>query len=412
MNKPVVDHHVSRQSVSFQPRHESYRLMGLLFSLLLLLIPVQPSVAQPAGDNQAILYMAYEDTAAGLVLIVSPDGYRAIPFGSDWFGSDSSGRYQREQMIASEDGRWLAISVRDTLDDVILWVPIIALDEGGGNTLFPLPITRAVKLGSFSPDGRYLALAVVGQQSLDTPLVGGLMIFDITSSPESDEQAKWWLPLEPRDGQVMWAEIGDWTSQGVQFLPTCYDCADPAAGEYALWNPFTETISPDTGAYFVPDVTVLESTGEALRLQVDEAFPRNPGATGANVIRYLTAVTPDAAVTTLYADPRGIAWAHWVLDGQAVLAQPAGVHDAWVLIYRDGRTTVYPYGLGTRFVVGSTDGWFVESGNADGYTDITHFRLDGSDYLVSADGGAAVIRPPRLGRNLPHPPPPFPPVVP
>ncbi|MBL8152669.1 MAG: hypothetical protein JNM70_00680 [Anaerolineae bacterium] len=376
-------------------------LLALLFSLLLL-IPFQPAVAQPAGDNEAILYMAYEGSAAGLVLIVSPDGYRAIPMG----------RYQREQMIASEDGRWLAISVRDTVDDVILWVPIIALDDSGGNTLFPLPITRAVKLGSFSPDGRYLALAVVGQQSLDAPLMGGLMVFDIFSSPESDEQAKWWLPLEPRQGQVMWAEIGDWIAQGVQFLPTCYQCDDPSAGEFALWNPFTEAITPGAGAYFLPDVTVLESTGEALRLEVDAAFPLDPGATGANVIRYLPAVRPDAAVMTLYADPRGIAWAQWVLDGQAVLAQPAGVFDAWVLIYRDGRVVEYPHGLGIRFVVGSTGGWFVESGNADGYTDITHIRPDGSDYLVSADGGAAVIRPPHLGRNLPDPPLPFPPVAP
>jgi hypothetical protein len=399
------------QPVSVHSWHKAHRLMFLLFSLLLL-TAIQPTSAQSA-DDEAILYMAYEDTAEGVVLMVSPDGYRAVEIGADWLGSGSSGRYQREQMVASDDGRWLAISVRDTIDDVILWVPIIELNTSGGNTLFPLQITRAVKLGSFSPDGRYLALSVVGQESPDTPLIGGVMVFDVISSAESDEQTKWWLPLEPQNGQIMWAEIGDWNSEGVQFLPTCYQCDDPPEGEFALWNPFTEAITTETGVHFAPDLTVLESTGEALRLEYDQEFPIAPNATGANVIRYLPTVTANAAsVTTLYTDPRGIEWAQWVLDGQAVLAQPAGVNDAWVLIYRDGQVVTYPVSLGIRFVVGSTEGWFVESGNADGYTDITHIRPDGSDYLVSASGGSTVIRPPYLGRNLPDPPPSFTPVAP
>ncbi len=365
--------------------------------------------AQGVEDNQAIVYMAYEGTAEGSILIVSPEGYRDKVIGRDWFGSDSSGRYQREEMSASDDGRSLAISVRDTVDDVILWVPIINLDEpGSGNTLYPLYTTQAVRLGGFSPDGRYLALAVVGQESADAPLTGGMMVFDITSSQEFDEYGKWWLPLEPRDGQIMWAEIGDWTAEGVQFLPTCYDCGEHTAGEYLLWNPFAETITPETGAYFVPDVIRLKATGEALRLDSDEDFPRNPGVTGPNVVRYLPTVTPDpAAMTTIYADPRGIGLAQWVLDGQAALVQPANVNDQWLLIYRDGRVVEYPYMRGIYFVVGSTDGWFVQGGNADGYTDLNHIRLDRSDYLVSAAGWATVIRPPRLGTSLPNPPPTF-----
>jgi hypothetical protein len=388
--------------------------MFFLFSLMLL-IPFQPALAQPGGEGEAILYMAYEDTAEGVVLIVSPNDYHAVEIGRDWFGSGAYGRYQREQMLASEDGRWLAISVRDTVEDVILWVTIIALDQGGerGITLFPLQVTRAVKLGSFSPDGRYLALAVVGQESPDAPLTGGVMVFDTESDPEWDEQATRWLPLEPRDSALMWAEIGAWAAEGVQFLPTCYDCADSPAGEYALWDPFTETVTPATGVYYVPDVIALDATGEALRLEVDTDFPRSPGMSGANVIRYLPAVTPDAAdMTTLYADSRGIAWAAWVLDGSAVLAQPADVYDSWVLIYRDGRAVEVPHALGIRFVVGSTEGWFVEAGNADGYTDILHVRLDGSEYLVSSSGGAIVVRSPALGTSLPIPPPPFPPVTP
>lgn len=394
------------------------RLLILLFCLVLIL-PVwrtlaQSDDAQPAGADAAILYMAYEGTAEGLVLIVWPGGYRVVEIGRDFFGSDSSGRYQREQMIASDDGRWLAISVRDTVEDAILWVPIIALDGGSGSTLFPLPITRAVKLGSFSPDGRYLALAVVGQESPDAALVGGVMVFDLTSSSEFDAPATWWLPLEPRDGQVMWAEIGAWTAQGVHVLPTCYACDERSAGEYLLWEPFTDSLTSRTGVYFRPDVTVLAATGEALWLDDDPDFPRSPGVTAPNVIRYLPTVTPDSAgMTTLYADPRGIAWAQWVLDGQAVLAQPAEVYDAWVLIYRDGRVVAFPHALGIRFVVGSTEGWLAETGNADGYTDILAFRPDGSTTTpVSASGGAIVIRPPHLGMRLPDPPPPFVPAVP
>lgn len=382
-------------------------LVFLLVSLLL--TPLQRVIAQPAEDDEAILYMSYESGAAGTLLIVSPEGYRVVALEND--GTDSS-RYLREQMVASEDGRWLAISVRDTVDDVILWVPILALDDEGGNSFVPLPITRAVRLGSFSPDGRYLALAVVGQEGEDAPLTGGVMVFDVTGDPEGDEQIKWWLPLEPRQGQVMWAEIGDWTPDGIQFLPACYDCDDAPTGEYALWNPFADIVTPQTGVFYASGLTVIESTGEALRLDYDEGFPRDSGVTAANVIRYVPTISSDtAAMTTIYADPRGIDWTQWVLDGQAVLAQTAGVNDAWVLIYRDGRVVDYPHALGVRFIVGSTEGWFVESGNADGYTDITHIRLDGSDYLVSAGGGATVIRPPHLGSDLTDPPP-FPPVAP
>jgi hypothetical protein len=385
------------------------RHLFLLF-ILLLLTPILSASAQVAADDEAILYMAYESGAAGTLLIVSPNDYRVVDLEAD--GAGSSSRYLREEMIASDEGRWLAISVRDTVDDVILWVPILALDNVGGNSLYPLRITRAVRLGGFSAEGRYLALAAVGQESAEAPLTGGVMVFDVEGDPEGDAQIKWWLPLEPREGQVMWAEIGEWTPEGVQFLPTCYDCDDPPAGEYALWDPFAGTVTPETGVAYVPDLTVLDATGEALRLEYDERFPRNPGVEEANVIRYLPTTAPDAATTTLYADPRGIAWAHWVLDGQAVLAQPTGVNDAWVLIYRDGRVVEHPHALGVRFVVGSTEGWFVEAGNADGYTDINHVRLAGSDYVVSAAGGATVIRPPRLGSDLPQPPPPFPPVVP
>jgi hypothetical protein len=204
----------------------------------------------------------------------------------------------------------------------------------------------------------------------------------------------------------MWAEIGDWTADGIQFLPTCYDCDAAPVGEYALWDPFAGTVTPETGVSYAPGEIALEATGEALLLDSDERFARNPGVTAANVIRYLP------TTSTLYADARGIEWAQWVLDGQAVLAQPTGVGDAWVLIYRDGRVVDFPHPLGVRFVVGSTEGWFAEVGNADGYTDIMHIRLEGSDYLVSAGGGATVIRPPRLGRDLPQPPVPFPPIAP
>lgn len=397
---------------SVETRHKSYRLLFLLFSLLLL-IPLQQAAAQPAGDDEAILYMAYDDTPEGVILIVSPEGYRAVEMGRDWYGSDSSGRYQRGQMVASDDGRWLAVSVQDTVDNVLLWLPIMALEGGGGNTIYPPLITQAIKLGSFSPDGRYLSVSLVGQESPDSPLIGRLIVFDVTISPESDEQFMWWLPLEPREGQIMWAELGDWDGNAVQFLPTCYDCDETPAGEYSLWDPFTGMITPETGVQFVADVNVLKATGEALRLEYDEAFPLNPDATGANVVRYMPEVTADAtAMTTIYTDPRGIALAQWVLDGEAVLVQPAGVYDLWVLIYRDGRVVEYPYSLGIRFVVGSPDGWFVEAGNADGYTDIRHVQLESWEYSVSAAGGATVIRPPYLGANLPDPAPAFSPVTP
>lgn len=407
-----IIHRLNHQPITPQTLPQSCRIILLLLCLLLL-TAFQPEPTQPVTPDEAILYMAYEDTPQGIVLIVSPDGYRDLVIDQSYYGSDSSGRYQREQMIASRDGRWLAISVRDTQEDSLLWVPIIALDGSGGNTFFPPWIARAARLGSFSPDGRYLALALVGQESPASPLFGGVMVFDIASSPESDEQTMWWLPIEPRDGQVMWAEIGDWNAHGIEFLPVCYDCADLTAGEYALWEPFTGTTTPQTGRYFVPALTMLESTGEALRLEYDANFPLNAGASGANVIRYLPSVTPDtAAWTTIYADPRGIESAHWVLDGQALLVQPAGVYDLWLLIYRDGRVVEYPHALGIRFVVGSTEGWFVEGGNADGYTDITHISLSASSNLVGASGGAYVIRPPHLGTSLPDPPPPFPPLAP
>ncbi|MCU0513238.1 MAG: hypothetical protein MUE40_11795 [Anaerolineae bacterium] len=391
-------------------RRAGARLLALL--LLALLLP--RAAAQPADSETAILYMAYDDSVGGTVLSVTPAGYHSQPVPGEALGADAAGRYQREQMLASDDGRWLALSLRDTLEDVIVWVPILALDgAGGGTALWPLPITHAVNLGAFSPDGRYLALAVVGQDSPEAPPRAALLAFDLAGDPEGDAPIKWWLPLEPQAGELMWAETGAWTAQGVQFRPVCYDCdTPPAAGEYALWQPLTGTVTPASGAFFMPDMIVLPATGEALRLESAAEFPRDPGVTGPNVVRYRPAVNPAAPATTLYADPRGIALAQWVLDGAAVLVQPAGVHDTWVLIDRAGRVVEYPHSLGVRFVVGSTTGWFVETGNADGYTDILH--VDGAEftYLVSGAGGVAVLRPPYLGSSLPRPLPAFPPVLP
>ncbi|MDZ4767063.1 MAG: SH3 domain-containing protein [Chloroflexota bacterium] len=271
----------------------------------------------------------------------------------------------------SPDGRYAAATFQGFMSDETLPAYLYDLTTGAVLTIDnPSGISSGtMQIGGFSPDSTRLALSYVGVDyaMTDNPFAGGAFTVEAATGV-IDALAPMTVlnPSLPFEG--IWVLMGEWGADGVQVYPSCFACEPAFEGEYALWNPDTNAIIANAGAFFsFPFADALDGTGEILYVGRDDTYPGDPlpgRFPKPNVVRYFAdGVLPQsdqiARSPVIYFNRDDISIegrARWVNDGRAFLITSSnGDESFWVS--RDGLQTALTLPIGSEFLAGTPDGW-------------------------------------------------------
>jgi len=334
-----------------------------------------------SGANQVVTL-----TAAGVVSRVD------VPTQLDWQEYNTS-------LVLAPNGRYLAIGVSSETV-----VRIADLQTASCCTTLPNPTNSPLDsylVGAFSPDSSQFASGYISQNG-----DGGVMVVDAASGTLLRT-----LPKE--QFQVPFAAtafVDGWRLEGIYFVPTCWACEGTISGEFQIWNPTSNSVSP-AGRYFdyVYGAQLLSGTGEYIYARYDEDFPlgQMPGMfADANVVAYYpNGVNPlenDGQVVYFNESNLILPQAQWVANGAAFLLKPYDSSQA-VLNYRDGSQQAVNMPVSEVFLIGTPDGWLTFDTNTNA---IQHYLLDpiaqslSTRMIAQAGGQVDVLNAPELGFDL------------
>lgn len=236
-------------------------------------------------------------------------------------------------------------------------------------------LAQAIDLGGFEANSSRFALSYVNKfdSSPNIP-EGGIMIIDAATGNIQTQltmeviQNQMQLP----NGGGIWALMGDWTANGIEFIPNCYGCEGIFEGIFHLYDPTTNFFSANTGSYFSLFGRELSATGELIYPAQDKRYIYDATPAGfwgmPNVVYYFSA-TPQSEsplvfqptpfnTTVAYAasDVVNIQTTMWVDNGSAFLVEPFNT-DFWELVFRDGTVRRVHKTPETRALVGLPNGW-------------------------------------------------------
>lgn len=218
---------------------------------------------------------------------------------------------------------------------------------------------------TFSPDGSRIAAAFIMVDSVQA----GIVIWDAASGAVVTIKSYADLAgLPAEEVAYRWPYLGAWTASGIEWHENCYACEGVFSGEWSLWDPITDSVTPSTGRYF--DVFFsdrLSTTGEAVSIANNPAYPTAgmPGMFPAsNVIQYTAAGAtppiwaPDANAPVVFYDVamRNLSRPLWIADGSAILAHD-GSSRRYAIIGRDGSIQNLSYEGESRPLFGTPSGW-------------------------------------------------------
>lgn len=239
----------------------------------------------------------------------------------------------------------------------------------------------AINLGQFEPNGSRLAFSYVMEDRSDgqnSPFEGGIAIYNAANSTMERIVAMNGLDIE--DQYAVWAIMGDWTPQGIEYTPMCYACDGFPMGNYSVWNPQTNSIL-ERGGRFVGFADTLDATGEVIRWREDTRFPYSGSPTmfgNPNVIQYGLNTVNEASPVIFHSPAYlNISEAHWVGDGQSILVEEFQTSE-WRLLNRDTPETIpLPKPESVRVLEGTPTGWLATNTDDNGYaTQLLHYNIE------------------------------------
>lgn len=227
----------------------------------------------------------------------------------------------------------------------------------------------AIAFGGFSPDSaRFAASYIVFNDRNTYDITGGVLIWDVATGAILKNTPM--NALAPGDfpDYTAWALLGDWTAEGIQIAPNCYACEGAFMGEWALWNPDTETFIAHSGATFnLFYGSTLNATGEAVLAFNDQRYLESPLMgmfPPMNVIVYAAdGRLPDmftddpspAQVIYFDASRLDLIAPAWIADGHALLMRSGSA--MWDILFRDGSRIQTLHDDDDRLLAGTPDGY-------------------------------------------------------
>lgn len=391
---------------------------------------VPAALGQPGGGTA--LYTERVDATGrhGEVLFVGDDGaLAAVPVPASFYPAGYPDAVTLGELALSPDGTKLAGTFYPQAGGNVLPLVIADLTLGACcvTAAVPLPVTYAYDLAGFSPDGSQIALAYVGEAGGAFPFIGGMMILDARTGaaaqtmPMNEAMSAAGLP-----GSAIWALMGEWSEDGIQWSPNCYACEGAYEGEYSLWAAHKSSFITRSGVGFSIFADRLAGTGETLYAGQSPDYPISPEPGMLpipNVIQYLPGgALPSAAslagAPVVFFDSASLdlgAGARWVANGSAFVVTPANAAQ-WALIARSSGHQPIPAGPNHRLLTGTVDGWLAVAPDG-GRVNLIRYVVSGvgafgavidqtaprSDYHTAY----IVLRRPPLGLGITPTPPPI-----
>lgn len=355
-------------------------LICLLLALVLLVLPSAGLAQDP--DWRVVLM----DRNAGEILFISPSGTTntAIPGYAD-FGTVYN-------PIISSNGQILAFaSTANTATDEPTLATIYLADLVNETccTQLPDPLPAGadtIFLGGFSPDNTQLvaALAKANPGGSSTGTSGIIATFNVADGSLAATLALSSLP-QTTDTPITAAVFGRWTAQGIEIAPSCVACQQPTSGQYSIWDPATDSLTP-TENIFNQFWQSLGTTGEAIFAAIDPIYPNAPDdqfmRIPANVVQYFPTTASNIDPLPIYNDPQNpaIKTVSWVLNAQAVLVTKlSGTEGA--LVFRDGSQASVAIPETATFLAGTPDGWLMVNLGA-----LQHYQFADNNLTVNEVG--------------------------
>ncbi|NDJ75685.1 MAG: hypothetical protein GYB65_05460 [Chloroflexi bacterium] len=242
-----------------------------------------------------------------------------------------------------------------------------------GNPLFAAADVNLV--GPFSQDGTQIVIAqgntsTFWQQNAAPDTL--ITVLDLNSGALVNS-----IPVAnlQRDEYGMVALFGDWRTDGIRLLPSCWACEGAWEGSFQIWDPYSGALSGPSEYFYILRED-LPATGEQIASIANPNFPNTgmPQAyfAPANVIEYYP--TRDSAGTPIFFDPDMpyISRSDFVADGNAILIRQPGwffwnpdfpsdlpefsPNDSYHLLLRSGQQVLLEPNQG-NYVYGTPDGW-------------------------------------------------------
>lgn len=353
-----------------------------LLAVLLLLAAVLTVTAQPSFVDWTVLFRPVlndnYDTVGGEIVLVAPEGTvtrRTLPSDAFFFGA-----WVTDVKISPNFDR-LALAQANTLTGEVFPIAFIDLNTMACCTFASFDnMLEAYELGGFSSNGSYFVASFVGSDSTGT--FGGVAIYDVLTGNIMSIVPMSALTDEPG---AVWALLGNWGTDGIEFYPNCWQCGGAFAGEWQLWNP--DALTSD--AMLKPSGRVFDEIfgsrktvhQEMLLRQYDVRFPGLPDEgmfAPNNTVKY---VGPDltlfyaGAIPVIFQNPsyRDIYLAEWVYNSYYYLVAD-GQNPVAALVGRDGSQLFIDWNYTRTFLTGTPDGW-LELQDASGRTDLVRQRF-------------------------------------
>lgn len=236
-------------------------------------------------------------------------------------------------------------------------------------------------LGGFEPDGSRFAVSYVRANADNSDSSSAIMVVDAATSTVMAEMPVDFDLADPPFGEEwVWAKLGRWTADGIQFTVHCFACGGGyLEGHFSLWNPDTNAIIPDSGITVSEFGTALAGTGEFIYRGQDTNFfyDPTPGVSAIpNVVQYFPTGDLTQTPVPIYTQPdsTNLGGISWIGDGEAVLAR-ASSGDYWDIIFRTGHVEHIQETSQLRFMDGTPDGWFAST-TIDNRQTIVHYNID------------------------------------
>lgn len=400
--------------------------------VMMMLMCLSLTLANAQAENwQAVLYVENADGGmrVGEIVVVDAEGIVG-----EWMLPREiypAGDIVVREVEISPDNRFVALTTQFRNADQAPPVAIADLENGMccARVEMPVPEPAAYTLAGFDPTGTQLALSYVGFDPAQTDVyaVGGLMIADAETGDVVE--AVDMRDIVPDLEFAFWGLTGEWTAEGIQFVPSCYACEPPFQGEYWIWTPDSEAPFSDTsGIFFSIFGQRLDATNELLLFSQNQLYPYiefDGTFPTSNIVQYYAdgVLPPDALrggfpVVYFNIDDYDLDdnQLDWISDGAAFLVS-SPTQPNWIVTARGGGQRVVTVPLDSVVLTGTPDGWLsVQPAELPFARQLIHYVLVNDEYIAvdlgQVIGQVSVARAPQLGASLNDPLLPFAPVDP